>query len=67
MENKIFSEEIMDKVKKDIRTLRGFKNLPHYAENLFKGVERAILENREIDISWNSLLFINRMLENRVQ
>jgi hypothetical protein len=56
----------MDKVKSQIGSLRSFANLPHYALHLFDGVERAIEQGREIEISANSLLFIDKMYSNRV-
>lgn len=45
--------------------LKKSKDLPHYAMNLLVGVEKAKKEGRDLDISANSLLFINRMYENR--
>lgn len=56
----------MDKVKNQIKFLRVFKDLPHYAGRLLDGVEKAIREAREIDISANSLLMIDRMFTNRL-
>lgn len=40
-------------------------NLPQYAMGIVKGVEKAKKEGRELEISANSILFINRMFENR--
>jgi len=48
-----------------LRNRNMLSTLPHYAENLFKGVEKAIKESREIEIGGNSILFINRMFTNR--
>lgn len=55
----------MQEIKDKIHMLRHSSTLPHYAENLFKGVEKAIKESREIEIGGNSILFINRMFANR--
>jgi hypothetical protein len=57
----------MDGVKYQIGSLRSSTDLPHYALRIFDGVEKAIKEGREIEISANSLLFIDRMFSNRLQ
>jgi len=54
----------MQEIKDKISMLMNSNNLPPYAKNLFKGVERAIGEGREIEIGGNSILFINRMFAN---
>ncbi len=55
----------MNNINDKILFLRGFSNLPHYAENIFTGVGKAYREGRELEVSSNSILFINRMWENR--
>ena len=40
-------------------------SLPPYAMGIIKGVEKAKKEGRDLDISANSILFINRMFDNR--
>lgn len=40
-------------------------SLPPYAMGIITGVEKAKKDGRELDISANSILFINRMFENR--
>ena len=56
----------MNNINDKILFLRGFSNLPHYAEKIFTGVGKAYQEGRELEVSSNSILFINRMWENRV-
>ncbi len=56
----------MSTVKFQIKSLRGFTNLPFYASRIFDGVENAIKQGREIEISANSILFIDRMYNNRL-
>lgn len=55
----------MNNINEKILFLKGFSNLPHYAEKIFDGVRRAYKEGRELEVSSNSILFINRMWENR--
>ncbi|MBF0209159.1 MAG: hypothetical protein HQK53_20055 [Oligoflexia bacterium] len=49
-----------------ITFLIGASDLPHYARGIIHGVLRAKRQNREEEISSNSILFINRMWENRI-
>ena len=56
----------MNNISNKIAFLRGFSNLPHYAKKIFDGVYREYKEGRELEISSNSILFINRMWENRI-
>lgn len=56
----------MNDVKNKILFLEGFSTLPHYAKKILSGITRAYKEGREIEVSSNSLLFINRMWENRI-
>lgn len=55
----------MDSITNKILFLEGFSTLPHYAKKIFNGVTRAYNEGREIEVSSNSILFINRMWKNR--
>ncbi len=48
-----------------ISFLMGASDLPHYAMGIIVGVSKARKQNREEEISSNSILFINRMWENR--
>ncbi len=56
----------MNDIKNKILFLEGSSTLPHYAKKIFNGVTRAYKEGREIEVSSNSILFINRMWENRI-
>jgi len=55
----------MNNINNKILFLEGFSNLPHYAKKILTGVQKAYKEGREIEVSSNSILFINRMWENR--
>lgn len=48
-----------------IKNLRTYNNLPVYAENIMKAVERVISTGRTEELGANSVLFINRMWSNR--
>ena len=50
-----------------IKYLRNKKDLPPYAKNLMNGLERAILQGKDVatEISANSFLMVNRMYNAR--
>ena len=56
-------QDVMNKIEL-MSSLVG-SSLPHYSGRIFSGIKRAVSEGREMEVSANSILFVNRMFNNR--